>query len=80
MFNRRVHLLVKTILIQLLFSFWLILKSVEGVKSVIRDTCALVWTWIVIHEGGFKNLTIPIFLEAKLVEILNAVVIYDRRL
>jgi len=50
------------------------------VKSVIRDTFTSVWTWIVIHEGGFKNLTIPFFPETELVEILNTVVVYDRRL
>ena len=60
---------------QLLFSYWLIHKSctffhvlcsgkhhnVEGVQSVIRDTCALLWTWTVIDESGLKNFTIPIF-------------------
>lgn len=55
-------------------------RSVEGAKSVIRDTCTLVWTWIVIHDGRFKNFTIPIFPEAELVEILNTVDIHHRRL
>ena len=54
--------------------------SVEDVKSVIRDTCALVWTGIVIHDGGFKNITMPIFPEAELVELLNTVDINNRRL
>jgi len=54
--------------------------SVEGVISVTRDTSTLVWTWIVIHEGGFKNFAIPIFPDAKLFEILNTVELYDKRL
>lgn len=54
--------------------------SVEGVKSVIRDTCNLVWTWLVINDDGFKKFIIPIFPEAELVEILNTVDIHDRRL
>jgi uncharacterized protein YpbB len=54
--------------------------SVRGVISVTRDTCALVWTWTVINEGGFKNFAIQIFPDAKLFEIFNTVELHDRRL
>jgi hypothetical protein len=40
----------------------------------------LVWTWIVIHEGGFKNFVVLIFPDAKFIENLNTVELYDRRL